>query len=351
MLKLSMWNIKWILVLGLIFIIPMFVFRSFNGNDFVDTDLQKISDQQPAFIFIGNSMLDSRIDIDTSERIVNENVVKLVTQGSGTPVWWLDLKNNVAAARLDNPTVFIFFRDMKLTELTRDDLIPKVVVREAIQAKSYDQEEILETVLSHNSSSIVMLAEMLDFTYPIMQHKARFRNYFLRMCSGPLMPDFLVQSVLRIFSMDSSEAYQNGLIEFNNLRDKSNKVFEESNSRNVDRSFNSLSSTEKFKDQLSKSFLPPMVNLALDQGIHLVFIRVQKRPDIKQGVIPDDKYMSLYFQDLINYLHENTMEFYDFTNHPSITSDYYLVGDHISPLYRSSYTEIFWDTVSGSFQN
>ena len=41
----------------------------------------------------------------------------------------------------------------------------------------------------------------------------------------------------------------------------------------------------------------------------------------------------------------------DFTNHPSITSDYYLVGDHISPLYRSSYTEIFWDTVSGSFQN
>ena len=71
----------------------------------------KLEKIQPDFIFIGNSMLDSRIDPDYFQESTGKKIYIIWHGGIMSSVWYLIMKNVIVVSEVKPKTVFIFFRD------------------------------------------------------------------------------------------------------------------------------------------------------------------------------------------------------------------------------------------------
>ena len=72
---------------------------------------------QPAYVFIGDSTLGSRIDPQYLTRVLHRPVWWVMQPGTGPAYWYLGFKNAVLGAGLRPRAVFVFFRDYTLTDV------------------------------------------------------------------------------------------------------------------------------------------------------------------------------------------------------------------------------------------
>jgi hypothetical protein len=77
--------------------------------------IEQFESAAPELVFLGNSLLDNRIDPDVFTELTGKPTVSLAIEGTAPGIWYLQLTNIVAAAQNSPATVFIFFHD---------DLIP-----------------------------------------------------------------------------------------------------------------------------------------------------------------------------------------------------------------------------------
>ncbi|SVD65452.1 uncharacterized protein METZ01_LOCUS418306, partial [marine metagenome] len=90
--KLSRHWIGLLVMILVVFATPMLVLQSTGDIPFDPSDRDNIIAQEPDYVFIGNSMLETRIDKDELESLTGNPVVLLVSGGSRSPSWWLELK-------------------------------------------------------------------------------------------------------------------------------------------------------------------------------------------------------------------------------------------------------------------
>jgi hypothetical protein len=109
-------------VLALALALPFMV--NTRTKAFYDLPIKEMEEMQPDYVFIGNSMCESRIDAKYLSGLSGEKAYRVAAGPSFIATWYIWLKNFVAAANITPKKVFIFFTDEQLT-VTEFQVPPK----------------------------------------------------------------------------------------------------------------------------------------------------------------------------------------------------------------------------------
>jgi len=298
----------------------------FDGHVLADLDAQK-----PDYIFIGNSMLGSRIDELTLESRVGKNCCYVLWTGGAESAWEHQvLKNYVVAAAHRPKAVFIFFRDAYLTRVTyraNDSYWWK------IERVSHDREPELARAMQESRTWQERLEYALGLLYPIQKRREAANYLFGWMVSQIVDPGRIP------YGAPTAASY--------------NELFSLDKLRTVDAADDAGAGTDPsiydFDARLPKSLLPSMIAVAKGAGIPLVFVRVQRRPTLS-GPPPQPPQLTEYIERLRRYLHKEGVGFYDFTGDPELTLDHYLDGDHIRGEWKQASTDLFLQRLQEYFR-
>ncbi len=313
-----------VIFLLVVFGAPALLFRPWQGTEFDQTALDELSARQPEFVFIGNSMLETRIDPEhLSELLSGRPVTSLAVPGSQSAIWYLQLKNLVA--ELDQPpaTIFVFFRNDLITQ----PLAPlDERNRELIVTLKRPDEEQFEAVLEASRSAYQQALHGLDRIYPVQ----RQNDEALKLISDVSAAFFPSSTTELSFRADDQFAFHNMV--------------------GPDLDPPPPDPEREFEDAVGNSFLPLMIETAAASGIELVFVRVQARPNT-DGTVRETDAMRRYSQDLAAYLQDNGVRYFDFTGNPAVDRGLYYDSFHIDQLYLPDYTELFLREVAEVFNS
>ena len=334
-----------------IFLSPMLILQSFGKSTFDRKPLEELQTVIPDYVFVGNSMLYSRIDSEHLSQLTGgKKIVQLKVPGGRSAHWFLVLKNYIVAAGVIPKTVFIFFRNTTLTSPTART---RGQGRVWIEKLSLNHEPLYNKVLKQNQSIRTKLDIWLERVYPIQNYRDKAERTIRRLAMAPFIPNDFKQLLRRII-FGSLPDKENEQIQFRrkDFFTKINSIFSLNNQKTIDEPnfglFQSRQTQDSFADQASRSFLPHIISLAKDKYINLVFVRTQERP-LKNGPPPQSEKLKTYIQELRAYIERYGFVFHDFTGDSRITLSLYRHGDHIAEKHMPYYTEIFYNTLFETF--
>lgn len=308
---------RWIglaIFLVVVFAAPAGLLRFWQDSEFDRVGLEALNLQQPEIVFIGNSMLETRIDpVHLTELLDGREVVSLAMPGSQSAVWYLQLKNLVTATDSPPDTVFVFFRNDLITQplAPLDDRN-----RDLAESLERPGDSEFEAVLDSRRSLHQQMIDGLERIYPIQLQNGEA----LEAISD-------VSAVLLSSSREELSIRADDQFAFHNLRE-------------ADEDEPAPEFTGSFAAEVDSSFLPLMIDVAADTGINLVFVRVQARPN-RDGTVRQSESMADYTQQLANYFEQNGVGSIDFTGNPSVDRGLYYDSFHIRQRYLLDYTELF----------
>lgn len=297
-----------------VFAAPALLLRSWQDGAFDRSALDALNRQQPEIVFIGNSMLETRIDPDHLSQFLNgTEIASLAVPGSQSAVWYLQLKNLVASTEPPPETVFIFFRNDLITQplAPLDERNRELVA----SLRSVDETE-LDAVLDASRSLHQQTLHALEWVYPVQRQN---------------------DEVLEAISQVSAALLPSSRDELSSLADDK---FAFHNQREQDEDALPPEAAKTFGKSVELSFLPIMLQVADEHEIDLVFVRVQARPNF-DGTVRESESMRIYSQDLAAYLEAHDVGYIDFTGNPSVDRGLYYDSFHIRQRYLLDYTELF----------
>jgi hypothetical protein len=320
--------IKFLLLVFISLSLPAFFrFDYENKKNYMAELQQEIEKIQPDFIFLGNSMLNSRIDPNYFNKLTNSKSYTIWEGGVTSSVWYLILKNVISTANVKPKAVFIFFRDTYLTEAKyRTD----GAYEKYINMYSQDNEPVLQSIIATETSLRTQYYTFVKTIYPILdkndkiKHKlSDFAEWLTNSLNSKI--EFKKSDVNKILSLEN----------FRNVNNDGENVNESGYKWNYD-----------FSKALQQSFLPHIIDIGKNNNLLLAFVRIKKRP-LLNGLPSQNPDLELYIEELKKYLESNNCKFFDFTGDKRITIDMYGSGDHIDESSKTLYTEIFSDTIKG----
>lgn len=276
--------------------------------------LTEIDAIRPDYVWIGNSMLGSRIDQNVLAQSLGDNCCYVMATAGAESAWTHQaLKNIVLAAERRPRKVFIFFRD---TYLTRPSYRAQDMYWWRIERLSHDSEPELERAMRASRTWQETLEYQLGRLYPLQKRRPAATAMIERIAGG-----------LTGSSEESPGSKYNELFGLDKMKqmESDDTAFDKTDPAHFD-----------FAGTVEASLLPSMIKLAKDAGVELVFVRVQRRPT---RVEPAE--LQTYLAQLKDYVTFKGAGFYDFTGDPELTLDHYLDGDHIRPEWRRESTENF----------
>jgi hypothetical protein len=286
-------------------------------------DIRRI---RPEFVFIGDSMLGSRIDPAHMRRAINRQTWWVMQPGTGSAWWYLAFKNHVLDAGVTPKAAIVFFRDYNLTDVMfRLD----ASFRWSLDTVAGPEEPELNAVLARRRQggwSAVHAA--VERVYDVAPLKARADD---RLSQWPA--EHLAGSRrAAAFTKD-----MNGLFAFEKLRPM------------ADADMAAEQAQADLAENLPTSILPELIRLARSRGVRLVFVRVQRRPR-PDGPPLQSPALRKYVADLRAYLESEGAIFIDDTGNPAFTLDWYKDGDHMLGSKRRAYTDAFAKTAAPLFE-
>lgn len=284
----------------------------------------------PTWVFIGDSMMGTRIDPVHLGEIssTHDEIVAFLFHPATGPAWWyLAFKNHLVASGIAPRAVFVFFRDTNLTD-TFFRLESLYGFGLGLDDVAHEQEPELNAVVASRKRGIWARV-----------HSAVARTYETDVATSWLEP-----AVRRWFVNwrypDPSERLRfdrslNDRFDLANLR------------RDVAADFSDANDTADFDRDLPTSVLPLMIDLARQHGIQLCFVRVQRRPN---GSVPppQSRHLTRYVHALERWLEANGAMFHDDWGDPEQPESIYADGDHVRD--RRHYTAIFRRRLDALFR-
>ena len=286
-------------------------------------DIRRI---RPEFVFIGDSMLGSRIDPTHMRRTINRPTWWVMQPGTGSAWWYLALKNHVFGAGVTPKAAIVYFRDYNLTDVMfRLD----AAFRWSLDTVAGPEEPELNAVLARRRqggwAAVHGLAERTYHVAPLMARADdRLSQWPAERLVGP--------GRAAAFTKD-----MNALFAFERLRPM------------VDADVAAEQAQADFAENLPASILPELIRLAKSRGVKLAFVRVQRRPR-PDGPPLQSPALQRYIADLRGYLEGEGALFIDDTGNPAFTLDWYKDGDHTLGSKRREYTERFAKTAARLFE-
>ena len=324
----------------IVLLLPSLLFRSVlaGTNDPIYSDLN--ANGNPDYVFIGNSMADTRINPELYAELTGVQNVELLTNfGLTSAGWYLRLKNYVVAQNTRPKAVIVMFRDDVLTDpLNRTT---GVYGRFLDRLKSGPEPDY-DAVIDANSSWELEVERSLETFYPIQTYRLHAEEAVSRSAASVLSPLLLVDSLRHVVGTIQPDAYRARLEDHLEIKRETNEVFDRANFRPSGTSENVSSGIKPFNEVVEESFLPLMIQLATEIDTQIVFVRMQRRPDA-DGVATTEPALALYLSDAREYIEANGAVYIDMSGANGPPLDFYLDGDHIDPLNKDQYTQLFAD--------
>jgi hypothetical protein len=294
--------------------------------------LADLNATHPPYVFIGNSMLESRIDPAVLEARLGRHCCEVIWAGGVESAWTHQvLKNSVLAADYRPKAVFVFFRDTNLTRATirtNDEYWWK------IERMSHPYEPELMRAMREGRTWQERLEYQLGMLYPIQKRREAAAHALQWMAAQAACLCLLPYAA-------PAAAPFNGLFALDKLKSvtAADDVSLQSDTRSID----------DFASALHASLLPSMVAMARQAGVQLVFVRVQRRPTTR-GPPAQTEELQRYMARLKDYFAANRVGFHDFTGDPELTLDHYNDGDHLRRDWRPTSTELFLRRLDSVFR-
>lgn len=280
----------------------------------------------PAWVFIGDSMLGTRIHptlLKEQSAEGKRNVMVLLQAASGPSWWYLAFKNLLAPSGIKPRMTFFFFRDTNMT----DTMFRLTTLGDALDEVAHDTEPELDRIAAARSggrwwwvhASLEQLYEV-DVTYAWLHPTIR-RWYALWKYPDP-------SARLRFETA---------------IEDDFNSNFR----RDLATDLGAAAEDPNFARDLPSSVLPLIAALSAEHQIPVCFVRVQRRPS---GHTPpsDSPAIARYVADFRAWADAHHACFYDETGDPELTEDLYGDGDHVEDRLR--YTRIFRQRLDSLFR-
>ncbi|MGE3841915.1 MAG: hypothetical protein AB7I50_10035 [Vicinamibacterales bacterium] len=295
---------------------------------FYDRYLDELRAVRARWVFIGDSMLGTRIDPRVLSELSNRAGVGMVMQaGSGSAWWYLALKNVVAASGVKPRYVFIFFRDENLT----DPMFRATgTYRWSLDLVARAHEPELNSVFAANlAGPWFRVHDFVDRKLDVQRlglwSERRLRELPLGWFAAPN-------------EQAQFEARVNVAFDLDRLRPIPEADMQRAEDARLD-----------FARDVERSVLPEMVRTSERHKLSLVFIRVQRRPT-PDGPPQQSDAMTKYVADLKAWLEARGAKFYDDTGAKELTLDLYEDGDHIDRSKREFYTTWFRRRLAPLFE-
>jgi hypothetical protein len=271
----------------------------------------KLKNSKPQVVLLGNSLLGDGVDEDQFTHLTKRRTLKLCSGGWASAAWYLAFKNVIIEASPKPQTVVILFRDHFLTD-------PAYRVRGKYMAYmdklAGPEEPLLERLAFLNAMN--PLTYQLNRNWSLFQKREGLKKGLesnIKSWVGSVYghPDDngLNNSIEQIFDTDNLSAKEFG--------DAQLKSEEANNKTQYD-----------LKKSLPVSFLPAMVQMAHENDIQLIFVRVKRRREAQGLATPaglDD-----YIRNLQQWFTRQQVPFIDFSDDPHIKIEHYGNGDHLN---------------------
>lgn len=312
----------------IVFAVPtLLAFGPSPRRQFDDKLLKQISKEKPACVLIGDSMLETRIDAKTLDRVSGEHCFVLAQPGSSSATWYLMMKNLVAVQKAPPRAVIILFRNRQLTlptHRTGGDY------RKSMETYMRDEEPLLETLAKEEVKPGEPLQRAVQTIYPMERRRDQAQRK--------------VQAValdLIASSREYEEIHNAAKVLFGPKNLRGGVTVDEQKEGGLE----SLDADDHvFEERVGSSFLPEILKLAREKGIQMVFFAVKRRPGSSK-LAEESPTAPEYFRALRAYLEKEGAQLYDETRDKDVTLDFYGSGDHVASKMMPRYTEMFWQKV------
>lgn len=339
------WNSWWsitTLVIGLV-LGPALLRSQITKEAFDSSAIKKIQEKRPNYIFLGNSLLQTRITPEYFEKLTHKSAYFFDLYGGGPYHWFAQLKNYIVASGWKPDAVFVFYHDNSLTY----NSVFSGEYRKMAEPLLTDREPLYEelTAKNHNTWK-AKTTDFLDMLYPVQIYNDKANRFLKRIAVAALLPEDIKFLISRILS----NPLKRGALSFAEQENynKREAFIEHLNEVLALKYFKSIPNATPgqtpeqydFINQLSNSFLPSMLELARINKIKIIFVRIQPRPN-RDGSSNITDLQKSYSTHLNNYLKDQGFDHWDLSTSPELTFNMYSDGDHIAWEFRDFSTELF----------
>lgn len=311
-------------MLAVVVIVPMALDRQRTPMEFDQSAVDSFSESQAEVVFIGNSLLNTRIDPDYIAELTGTNTASLAIDGTAPGIWYLQMANVVAAAKETPKQIFVFFHD---------DLITRSIYFTGVE------DQRLRDSLTHSNSSgyisipdqDISLAERMSNTFEKLYPLANSRS------TGS---DDLLSSIgSQVIGLSDDEKTESTA-----------KIFGFANRRDQAAIIQQPKYHGTFDSMIEGSFLPLFIDIANNLGSEITFVRVAARPN-DDGTPNEPESLANYSEDIDAYLTERNIRYVDMISHideGAIDASMYFDGYHMKQRFRQHYTEFFAEWMNSS---
>lgn len=280
-------------------------------------DLQTL---KPSYVFIGDSMLGTRIDPGYLAGLTGQDVALLARAGTGSAYWYLAFKNYLIASGMRPKVTFFFFRDLNMTDpLFRLTGPYRWSIDEVAEAREPALDDVIAT---RTRGAWFRVHNLVNAWYDVDRANAWAER---QLYDGPA----------RLWTDDDPSRRQwldtlnYDLMGLEKLRPMAAADLQAAEDAEAD-----------FAENMPRSVLPLIVDLAKQHNLHVCFVRVQRRP-VNNRPPPQSERLEQYVEDFRRYAEANGMSLHDDTGDPAQTLAMYEDGDHIARAHRQRYTRQF----------
>ena len=276
----------------------------YEPEQFDHKSIENLEQQNPSLIFLGNSILDTRIDPKTVSEITGIPTQSLAINGSAAGIWYLQLKNIIGQTSIKSPIVHIFFYDNLITQ--------------PISTTGGSDKNLIEPLLVYPEELFFSISRDTSWNddltlsiYPIIKRREEIKTYLNQFAS--------------LFSSIDSESVQFKIDSFGKRQ-----TLLKPNIRKY----------KPFYEEIENSFLPAIIQIAKEKKIDLVLVKTSKNPSISTKIEIQILQKS-YVENLSSYLNSNGVHFIDMTGVDWIDAAMFYDSAHIRSRYKIHYTELF----------
>jgi lysophospholipase L1-like esterase len=296
-------------------------------DDAVDlTHRQGLEAQKPDVVVLGDSLVEENVDAPALSAILGKQVYPIAYPGSSSAVWYLATKNLIGAASYHPPTVVILFRDDMLTAPAYRVNGRYFVPVETLASSSDTLAAQLAYVNQMNP-----IERWAEAYFPIYNLRLKVREQIDHSLRYTLTQD-LLKCGKRCTDTAMDTELRTANMEMNML---SEAIF-------TAESYLYSPALLDFNRQLPRSFLPEIIRLARENGIHLIFVRAKTLIFPTKASEPPG--LAAYLTDLQKYLRENGAGYADL-NAGRIPAEFFLDGVHMRPEGKIVYTRALGDAL------
>jgi hypothetical protein len=281
-------------------------------------DIEKDKSQ---IVVIGDSTIRLGVDEIVLSELTGKSVYKLSVPGSASAVWYLLLKNNFAESAHKPDYVLVVFRDTILTA-------PGYRVHGSYFERVDEYARADEPVLIEKSFMNLMnpLERLAERFFPLYISRAEIRKSIdvdIRYITPSL---FGCDGICTDTALGANFGAAN--LEPNALTDA------------IQSAESYLYTPEQldFNAQVERSYLPDMIQIAKENNLNLVFVRIKV-----QSGSGDTPKLKKYLTDLSAYLQEHNVPLLNYGNDPRITPDLFRDAIHLNEQGKILFTQLLAD--------